>query len=83
MKNRPMYDSLATWLSVVLLPLSFVLVIIIVGLVLFIDFQPKGRLSCRSFGSYEDMLAAFHNGNPQLDGRDKDRKPCENYFINH
>lgn len=38
--------------------------------------QPKGRVSCASFGSYEDALRAYGAGATWLD-RDGDGIPCE------
>lgn len=38
--------------------------------------QPKGRLNCDSFGSYEQMETAYQDGDTYLD-RDNDGKPCQ------
>lgn len=59
--------------------LAFILSAIIVGLLLVIAFlalTPKGRATCKSFGSYSDILAAYSAGNSALDG-DGDGVPCE------
>ncbi len=37
--------------------------------------EPQGRLSCSSFGSYAEMMAAFPE-HPELDG-DNDNVPCQ------
>jgi len=53
--------------------------LIIGGLLLviaFLSLTPKGRPTCSSFGSYEDILASYHSGNFALDG-DSDGIPCE------
>lgn len=38
--------------------------------------SPKGKPTCSSFGSYQDALDSFDNGNKKLDW-DGDGIPCE------
>lgn len=42
--------------------------------------QPKGRVACADFGSYEDAKDAYDAGAKQLDG-DGDGIPCEALYA--
>lgn len=62
-----------------ILPTILVLIIFSLALSLaYADLQPKGRLTCRNFGSYDDALISFKSGNIQLDGGKHNGIPCEN-----
>lgn len=66
------HDKTHSILAAFLVAMILLLFIVVVMALL----QPRGRLSCGSFGAYEDALAAFRAGNTQLDG-DHDGRPCE------
>jgi len=64
---------------------AYLVIIAAMGMVIFVlaigwsaaVLQPKGRVTCGSFGSYEDILEAYKAGATWLDGNDHDRRPCE------
>lgn len=73
MKNtHTYYIALMVGLVLIIFSLSMCLVYQVL--------QPKGRVSCASFGSYDDMQYAFQRGAFQLD-RDHDGKPCQEKFT--
>lgn len=73
MKNTP--SKAHTAISVFLLFIVFSLCLVVA----FQFLQPKGRVSCADFGSYEDAQRAYAGGAIWLD-RDKDGRPCETRF---
>lgn len=73
MKNS--HQNAQTWITVILGIIIFGLSFLVACQFL----QPKGRVSCASFGSYEDAQRAFAGGAIWLD-RDHDNKPCEERF---
>lgn len=60
-----------------------ILVVILMAVCAVMYLQPKGRVSCASFGSYSDALASYNNGDTWLDrsyhGK-KDGIPCKELF---
>lgn len=52
------------------------LLVVILGQAL----QPKGRLSCASFGSYRDIPSDWQITAPWLDGLPKNDIPCDSRF---
>lgn len=70
------HSNAAGWIAFFLGVMVFALGLVVVCLIL----QPKGRVSCADFGSYEDMVAAYRSYAPWLDGNDHDGKPCENFL---
>lgn len=63
------------------------LIVVILGAIIFglflvtvdLALQPKGRVSCADFGSYNDALRAYSAGASWLD-KDGDGIPCENLY---
>lgn len=75
---RELLDQHLWWFVYLLLTIAL-LVLSVASVWTWSYLQPKGTLSCASFGSYGQMKAAFDTGkNPQLD-RDNDGKPCESH----
>lgn len=66
-----------TSLSLVLIAIALVLA----GLFLWGILQPKGRVSCASFGSYSDAKKAYDAGATWLDRGGKHGVPCENLLT--
>lgn len=61
--------------------LTLCAVVAILGFLLMVGYlQPKGRVSCLDFGSYDDANRAFSTGKaPWLD-HDNDGIPCETLY---
>lgn len=70
MSNPTKATALVYTLGIVIFALGFT----VVSLILI----PKGRPTCRSFGSYADIVSAFKHGAQWLD-KDGDGIPCEQY----
>jgi hypothetical protein len=72
MKRFTYPHAAVTTLAIVSLGVAAIMAYTVVALLL----QPKGHLTCGSFGSYADAVASLAAGNTQLD-RDHDGEPCE------
>lgn len=62
----------SNWIAINLLILIFILITVCMLQYL----QPKGTLTCASFGAYSDIPRNWQSTLPQLDGN-KNGKPCE------
>lgn len=71
MNNTTANDTLQV-IAVILIVFLMALMLVVVGLIL----TPKGRATCRSFGSYADIVSSYNGGNSALDGNG-DGVPCQ------
>lgn len=70
--------TLGFWVKVLFIGFTVAVCACIVVVTWFLS-QPKGTLTCESFGSYDQMYQAYNAGALNLD-RDHDGCPCEARF---
>lgn len=79
-ENESLRETLAQhrWWIVYGFLAVFLLLLSIVSIVAWSISQPKGRVTCASFGSYIQMHSTFLHGAMQLDGN-HNGIPCESH----